>query len=67
MATKQPSNNSLIINPTTKLNKTMNKIKAVLIYPILLLVDIGIYLTLGCHWKTTRQYSNYKLLQLWKR
>jgi hypothetical protein len=45
----------------------MNKIKAIAIYPLLLLVDVGIYLTLGCHWKTARQYSNNKLLQLWER
>jgi len=45
----------------------MNKIKAILIYPLLLLVDVGIYLTLGCHWKTERKLSNNIILQLWKR
>ena len=39
----------------------MKKLIIIIVFPLLFLVDVGIYLTIGGHWKTIRQYSKNKL------
>ena len=46
--------------------KLYNKTKAIAIYMILFLIDAGIFLTIGCHWKTERTVSNNTFLELWR-
>jgi hypothetical protein len=41
--------------------------KIIVGYPALLLLDVGIYFTIGGNWKTIRRYSNNKLKQIWNR
>ena len=41
--------------------------KAIVIYTLLFLIDAGIFLTIGCPWKTVRRVSNNTFLELWRK
>lgn len=43
----------------------MRKLKLIFIYALLLPIDLGIYLTIGGHWKTIRRYSKNKIREAW--
>ena len=45
----------------------MRKLKLILIAALLFPVDLGIYLTIGGHWKTIRRYSKNKISEAWEK
>lgn len=45
----------------------MRRLKIIIFYPLLFLIDAGIYLTIGGHWKTIRRYTINKLKNSWNK
>lgn len=43
----------------------IRKSKLIVTYILLLIVDIGIYMTRSCQWKVEREYSKRKIKEAW--